>query len=175
MDTVKKPRSRPIGGTVGLVFGGLWSMLGASALPPAWQTPAALAGLAVTVALIVLLWRTASPGGGTRLFGRWAYLLAVALEVAALVVANNLLPRYGLGAYLIPAVGIIVGLHFIGLWKATGLVRFLWIAGAMCAVSAAAAALPALHGAIHLRDVAAGFGNALVLWIGAGRPNKPAL
>jgi hypothetical protein len=162
---------RPIPATIGLVFGGLWFWLGATALPPVWRTLAGLAGALITLGLIVRLWRAPGPEDtGAGMFKRGAYFVAVALEVAAIYTASALLPKYGLQGYFIQAVGVIVGLHFIGLWRATGLARFLWIAGAMCAVSLLATLLPAAWEGVDPRDAATGIGNALVLWIGAGRP-----
>ncbi len=85
----------------------------------------------------------------------------------ALNVAANLVRHYGLASCLLTSVGIIVDLHFIGLWLATRMPRFLWIAGAMCAVSTLAAFLPAASADFNPRNAATGFANALVLWIGA--------
>ncbi len=121
-------RNRPVPVMIGTAFGGLWAAMGALALPRPW-TPWAVGG-AVILCLILLrrLWfSTARESGG--LFRRNAYWVAVVLEVAALVAADYLLARYGLEAYLVPAIGIIVGLHFIGLWKATGKTVFFWIPG----------------------------------------------
>jgi len=160
---------RPIGATVGLFFGGLWCVLGSQALPQHWQLPVLVAGWLVTLLLVLRLWWRPSFGaGGGAIFRQRTYLIAVTLEVVALVVANNFLPKVGLGDELIPVVGIIVGLHFIGLWQATRLRRFLGIAFAMCVVSAFSALLPSLLGNFDPRIAACGFGNALVLWIGAG-------
>jgi hypothetical protein len=166
-------RPRPIPASIGLFFGGLWCWLGASALSPHWQIPVGVAGMLVSLVLIVRLWRMRTPAGaGNVLFGRRAYLAAVALEVAAIIAFTNLAQHYGWQDYVIPGVGIIVGLHFIGLWKATQMTRFLWIAGGMVVVSALSALLPhAWHG-LDPRDAATGFGNALVLWIGAFQPPK---
>ncbi|NYT40174.1 hypothetical protein HZY97_05365 [Sphingomonas sp. R-74633] len=113
--------------------------------------------------MIALLWRAGS-GAGSGLFRRQIYYLAVAFEVAAIVAANMLMSRLGLSAYALQLLGVIIGLHFIGLWKASGMARFLGIAAAMTVLSLAACALP-----VPLRDIATGFGNALVLWIGAAR------
>jgi hypothetical protein len=166
--TIDRP-SRPIGATVGVFFGGLWCVLGSQVLPHAWQWPAIATGWIVTAALVVQLWRRKSvPGGGGAMFRQRAYLAAVILEVAALLAAANLLPQAGFGDQMIPAVGVIVGLHFIGLWMATGLRRFLGIAFAMCVVSVASAFLPTAYAGLDLRVAACGFANALVLWIGAG-------
>ena len=170
MSSAHDRRPRPIAGTIGLIFAGLGSVLGALALSPVLRFPVAGAGALVSLVLIVLLWRwAASTAPEAGLFKRRAYLLAVLLEVLAIYVVSGLLARYGLKSYLIEAVGVIVGLHFIGLWRATALSRFLWIAGGMCVLSALAALLPAAWNGFNPRDAAAGFANAVVLWIGAGR------
>jgi hypothetical protein len=149
-------RPRPIGATVGLLFGGLWCVLGAQALADPWRMAAMVLGGAVTLALAVRVWLApAIAGSGTGMFRQRAYLVAVLLEVAAIALANRVLPH----DCLVPAVGVIVGLHFIGLWKATGAARFLSISAAMCMVSAASALLP-----VGPREAVCGFGNALVLW-----------
>ena len=168
-------KAKLIAPSIGLLFGGLWSFLGASGLPHRMQTPAEAAGVIVTLALIVLVWiRRGSTETGARLFRRWSYLVAVALEIVGIYVVTTLLNAHGLQGYVIPAVGVIVGLHFIGLWQATGQSVFLWICGSMCAVSALAAFLPTALNGYDPRITVTGFGNALVLWIGAGWPTRRA-
>lgn len=105
------------------------------------------------------------------MFRRRAYIIAVVLEVVAIAAASYLLRSHGLQDYFIPAVGVIVGLHFIGLWKATGTRRFLGIAAAMCVVSVVSMLLPHAGGGLDVRDAVCGFGNALVLWSGAMWPH----
>jgi hypothetical protein len=173
MDAIADKRPRPIPASIGLFFGGLWCWLGASGLPAAWQAPVGIAGLLLSLVLIARLWRMETlAGSGNAMFGRRAYLIAVALEIVAIVIFTNLAPRYGWQDQLIPAVGIIVGLHFIGLWQATQMRRFLWIAGGMVAVSLASAFLPHAWNGFDPRDAVCGFGNALVLWFGASQPPK---
>lgn len=156
--------ARPIPRTIGVAFGAFWGMIGARALPDPVRTIASIAVGLAACGLIARLWLGAPlAGGGNALFRRKAYLLAVAFEVAAILAASALLPRFGLGAYFPCVVGAIVGLHFIALWHASGARRFLAIALAMCVVSLGAMLLPAAS-----RDILLGFGNALVLWIGAG-------
>lgn len=157
---------RPIPGSIGLFFGGVWGVFGAQALPPEWHAVGIAAAVLVTAVLIALLWRAGS-GEGRGLFRRRTYYLAVVFEVAAVVAANMLMPRLGLTAYALQILGVIIGLHFIGLWKASAMARFLGIAAAMTILSLAACALPA-----PLRDMVTGFGNALVLWIGAARVRR---
>jgi hypothetical protein len=161
-------RSRPIPAGIGLFFGGVWGVFGAQALPRGWQMPGIVAAMLVTAALILLLWRGGGEEGGAgRLFRRRTYYAAVAFEVAAIVAANLMLPRFGLQAYALQVLGAIIGLHFIGLWKASGMTRFLGIAAAMVLVSLSACALPG-----PVRDMVTGFGNALVLWFGAARGRR---
>lgn len=144
-------------------------MLGSQGLPGTWQWPMVVAGWIVTIVLVAQLWRRkTAAGGGGAMFRQRTYIVAVILEVAALFAAANLLPRAGFGDELIPAVGMIVGLHFIGLWMATGLRRFIWIALEMCTVSVFSAFLPVVYAGLDPRVAICGYGNALVLWIGAG-------
>ncbi len=168
MGNASAGRAGIMGSAIGLFFGGVWSVLGARALSPGWPLPVAAAGIVLTAALIFRLWRAPMrPGAGPAMFRSRYYIAAVALELIALNVAGNLLQRYGLASYLLTSVGIIVGLHFIGLWLATRMPRFLWIAGTMCAVSTLAAFLPAASAGFNPRNAATGFANAVVLWIGA--------
>ena len=163
----------PIAGTIGLVFGGLWSLLGATGSPHPLRPPLEGASLLITGFFIARLWWRGAPAGARAgLFRRRGYIIAVVLEVVAIYAASTLLGLNGLKSYVIPAVGAIVGLHFIGLWQATRLASFLWIAGCMCAVSAFAACLPDVLGDFGPRNLMAGFGKALVLWIGAGRSRR---
>lgn len=162
-------RSKPIAATIGTFFGGLWAYVAAMESAPGWQTPLALLTAVATLLLITRLWWMQPPEcmANERLFGRRPYLVAVVLEIAAIYVASILLPRLGLQAFFLQAVGIIVGLHFLGLWSATGSRRFIGIAVVMCAVSGVAILLPQTFHLVHLRDAATGLGNAWVLWVGA--------
>ena len=95
------------------------------------------------------------------------YGIAVAFE--AIFGTIWLLRQFALSQFLLPAIGFIVGLHFLGLWKATDLRVFLWTALAMCLVCSVAAFLPGAteNGNVDVRRVVTGLGTALVLW-GAG-------
>ncbi len=65
------------------------------------------------------------------------------------------------------AIGCIVGLHFIGLWLATGSSRFLHITAGMCVVSVVSMVVPFTWHAVGLRYLLLGVGNAAVLWFAA--------
>ncbi len=130
------PRSKPIPATIGTTFGSLWALIAATALPPAWRSTVAVVAALTTALLIWRLWREnqRTPNAPERLFGKRAYQIAVAAELVAIYVASITLPRLGWQGYLIQTVGIIVGLHFIGLWAATESACFLKIAGCMCVI-----------------------------------------
>jgi hypothetical protein len=94
------------------------------------------------------------------------YGVAVALEAAGIVMVVWSLRHLSLQQFLLPAIGFVVGLHFIGLWKATDMSLFRWVAGALCTICVVAAFSPSLteNGGIDVRRVVAGLGCALVLW-----------
>ena len=157
-----------IGAVVGVTFGGAWGIAGATALPRPWQAWALGSSIGVSAILIVALAlpHEQRPSGTFR---GDAYAIAVAFEAVVIFAAIWLLKRFALSQFLLPAIGFIVGLHFLGLWKATNLRVFLWTALAMCIVCGLAAFLPGAseNGNVDARRVVVGLGNALVLW-GAG-------
>ena len=158
----------PISNLIGLCFGGLWAVAGSMALSGMIRDVLLTFAVVITTGLIVRVWRRPPDyrSQGT-MFHRWPYLIAVVLEVLAIRVAVALLTHYGAERYLLQAVGIIVGLHFIGLWKASQSGRFLVIAAGMCVVSALSILVQPVTAGLKAGDVLAGFGNALVLWLGA--------
>lgn len=162
-------RRLPLPAMIGTAFGGLWSILGAMALPSHWLVPAIVIGLLVTAFLLVQRYRGAA--AASTLFRRRAYIVAVVLEIVALYVAIPMLHRYHLEAYLVQVVGLVVGLHFIGLWQASGLRRYLWLCLTMCIVSVVGAMLPgATAGQFNIRDAVTAYGCALALWSAARTP-----
>lgn len=157
-----------IGPVVGIVFGCAWGVAGAAALPPPSQAWAIGSSIVISAALVVAF---ALPHK-RRLpvtFRGHIYAIAVAFEVAAIFVTVWLLRHFALSQFLMPAIGFIVGLHFLGLWKATDLRVFLWTALTICLVCGVAAFLPGAseNGSVDIRRVVTGLGTALVLW-GAG-------
>lgn len=160
---------RSLPALIGLVFGGLWGLIAAMSLPEAGRAVGTLAVTALTGFLVIMVWRrpVASTGSGP-LFGRALYLIAVSAELVASYAASVLTPRLGVQPYFVQAVGMIVGLHFLGLWAASRMIRYVWIAGGMCFISVAAMFLPETVGLLHARDFLTGLGNAVVLWVGAG-------
>ena len=124
-----------------LVFAAVWLWIGASALPMPWS---AIAGAVGALGLAAIGWRVLRgwyPTGGRR-FDRTRFRITVALEIAAGLFAGWALGRLGLTAYAWPVIGIIVALHFIGLWWATHDPRFLALTLAMLAVNVVALFFP---------------------------------
>ena len=80
--------------------------------------------------------------GGTRRFHRGRFGIAVAFEVVAANFAAILLGRAGLIGYIWPAIGIVVALHFIGLWWASGDGHFITLTLTMLAVNVVALFFP---------------------------------
>ncbi len=157
-----------IGSVVGVAFGCAWGIAGATALPRPCQAWALASCIGISAVLIVALTlpHKQRPSGTFR---GHIYGMTVAFEAAAILATIWLLKRFAQPQFLLPAIGFIVGLHFLGLWKATDLRVFLWTALAMCLVCGLAASLPGgtENDNVDVRRVVAGLGSALVLW-GAG-------
>jgi len=126
-----------------------------------------LASVLVTAGLVIaLFFQHATTQAG--IFRLPVYNAAVAFEICAITIAIWFLRKRGRIDLIPPVIGLIVGLHFVGLWKATDLFSFVWTALAMCVVSAYALFSPPFGTmAGERRRVIAGFGCALVLWISA--------
>ncbi len=141
-------------------FGGVWCLYGASRLPGRRRAIAAVAAVVISVVLIA---------GGihhTGVVGREfllpTYYAAVAFEAIAIIVVVAVMRRSNRVTMIGPSIAIIVGLHFIGLFLATGDALFLWLCAALCAVG-----IGAVLRQPSSRAMAAGFGSALVLWAAA--------
>ena len=167
-DVEAKERQVHAASLIGICFGGLWAGAGSMAFSGIVRGLLLICAVFVTAGLVVRVSRSpAAKNSQGGMFHRWPYLIAVVLEALAIAIVVALLPRYGGERYLLQAIGVIVGLHFIGLWKASQSSRFLLISAGMCVVSAMSMlAQPATTG-FKAGDVLTGFGNALILWFGA--------
>ncbi len=118
---------------IGLAFGLLWFLVGAAEV--ARPTGAILTGVGMLVFALaaVRAVRRRRPRGAIFL-GKY-YAGAVIAEVVAIVAAQKWLVTHGHRDLIFPVVGVIVGLHFIGLWKAMGLKRFIALAAVMVAIN----------------------------------------
>ena len=101
------------------------------------------------------------------MFHRGTYLVAVVLEALAIALAVALLPRWGYERYLLQAIGVIVELHFIVLWKASGSSRFLLSSAGMCILATGSILVQPKTAGLKSGDALTGLGDALVLWFEA--------
>ena len=121
------------GALIGLGFGLLWWWVGAGAVAGLTGTVLQILGILIFAAIgIWIIKREATPPRGKP---RWNYYVAaVVAEVVAIRFTQTWLAARGLDQLLLPAVGVIVGLHFIGLQYAFARRRFLVLSIVMTAV-----------------------------------------
>jgi hypothetical protein len=136
----------PIGAILLASFAVLWAGLGARSLGRSWALRltafSALLSLAlINVAVRQLQAPTGKMTGQPMAYNPRAYWLSVAFEAIAIPVAVFVLRRTGRYRYILPAIGLVVGLHFFGLVPAFGSLEFAWIGGAICGLVLASVAL----------------------------------
>jgi hypothetical protein len=124
----------------------------------------AIACVGLLMFTIVILHTRRQPDRQARPFIRAYYMCSVAAEVAAIIAAQLWLAAHAREDLLWPAVGVIVGLHFIGLWLASSDRRYLWLTGAMVALNLAALLLPV---STRERIMISGFGSSACLLVSA--------
>lgn len=153
-----------IGATVGAAFGCAWGIVGSLGLPPEFRTAGIVVAAGISAALIIALVVHPNTLASTKFRGL-IYGGAIVFEVVVIIVGSIPLQKPSLQRFILPFVGFVVGLHFIGLWKATDLRLFLWIAGAMCLVCVVAAFLPSRRpDGVDMQIAVTGMGCAVVLW-----------
>jgi hypothetical protein len=114
------------------------------------------------IALLVLHPPTA-PQSGT--FRGDIYGIAVTAEFIAIILAVVALKWLHRKDLVYPVIGLIVGLHFIGMWKATDLKSFLALALGMSVISIVALFLPDMgRNGFSPRRTTVGLGCAAMLW-----------
>ena len=151
------------GALIGLAFGAAWLLVGSNAFGGSAGTAVACGGLvlfAVAAARVIRRGNRLQAGP----FKASYYIAAVIAEVVAIAVAKSWLDARGQESLLLPIVGIIVGLHFIGLWLASRQRLFAWLSGAMVAINLAALVLPL---PVRGPQMVSGFGSAAALFVAA--------
>lgn len=154
------------GSIAGVGFGCAWGIAGSIGLPRRYHHVGIIASIAISAIMIIALLLRSSRLPQAKFNGR-IYAVAVVLEVIGIFAAIFALQRHQ--EFLLPAIGFIVGLHFIGLWKALDMYLFLWVAATMCIVCAVAVFLPGSKapGLSDARMILSGIGCAVILWIAA--------
>ena len=139
------------------VFAALWAWAGLrlSGLAPGLS----LLPILVSLALLAAGWRGAGlvPARGSqvgKVVGLWS-----AIEVAALLIAANVLEHFHRPDLMLPIGAIIVGLHFFPLARGIPVKLYHATGAGMVFVGLAGLVLPAAE-----RSIAVGMGAALVLW-----------
>lgn len=154
---------------IGSCIGGFSAMLGASGLSAKWRPIAFLGVLATTTVLVTALPLLVPDVAHSAPFRAEIYVSAVIAELLGILfVASPPLKLYRRKDLILPAAALILGLNFIGLWRAMSSSTFLVIAIAMCMISAAALFVPDRESATNPRRLLVGFGCAAVLWANAG-------
>lgn len=138
-------------------FGGIWAIAGTAGLSAPSRNIGVAAALAISAVLVFAALK--APLRTDGYFDSTVYGVSVALEVVAIVAAVVFLNRAHQPSFILPVIAVIVGLHFIGMWRATQNFLFVWLACVLCAVGAAALPFPPLA-----RAPVAGIGAALALW-----------
>jgi hypothetical protein len=154
------------GSLIGLTFGLLWWLVGAGAV----AGPPGLVLLAFGVIIFAAtgFWIVKHQPRLARSKPRWAYyVVAVIVEIVAITLAQAWLTASGLKPLIFPAVGVIVGVHFTGLWPAFSRRRFLVLAIVMTAINLLALLLPLEPGT---RLMLSGFGSSASLFATAALP-----
>ncbi len=163
---------------ISVIFAFAWGVNGSLALSGSWRVVAAAVIVLVTLALAavsVTFYRKAaqfpsSSGAPPKNpFRTTAYCVSVVAMLIAIPVASRVLTLSGHGDAIMPAVVMIVGLHFFGPVPAFRSGTFAWVAGAFCLLGLAALFVPVQVGEAgtpQLRYAALGLGCALTLWLG---------
>jgi hypothetical protein len=146
------------------VFAALWFWMGMRAADSGW----AVACLGVPISALTMAatyWRVRglprAPAHERRRIGRvigWASLF----EGIAIFVAVNVVTDLGHADLVLPAIAIIVGLHFLPMAYLLGWRNCYWLATAMAAVAICPHVMLADPA---MRDLATGTGAACALWV----------
>jgi hypothetical protein len=163
-----RARGATIGASIMGGFGGVWLFLGLLSAGLPWVVAAGLglSGLAGGVLVGSRLRRAlplpvTEPGPEKRRMDRWFHVVNV-VQWIAIFLAALLLRRAGQAEWIVPAVGAIVGLHFLPLARIFGSPSHRWTGLAMMGWVAACAPI-----ASPARDAAVATGLGLILWASA--------
>jgi hypothetical protein len=147
---------RKTGIVVLAVMGLLWWLIGAFTIQRPWLYGVIAAGL---VACGSILARTMALPAQLQKLDRKLFIASMLFEAVAIFVCIWLLIRARAYGYIFPATAIIVGVHFIGIWKASNRRDCLWLAAALCLIGIAVLPLP-----VPIRNQALGLFIATALW-----------
>ncbi len=141
------------------IFAAIWAVAGIVVS----QQPAWLAVVPILISAALLLWASRQPvGTGNPVEGDHVGRvvgIATAIEGVAIFLAANVFINLHMPTLLLPAIAIIVGLHFLPLAWGIPVPLYYRTGVALVVVGVAASQFPAPD-----RAIATGSGAALVLW-----------
>lgn len=169
-----RPRGRAIGIGVGASIAFGWCVYATAPLTGAARIGVLIAAAAITGALLLAASRMLRVAGGAALGSRaeghanrraWRlFWLNLAGEIILLNIALNLLAASDLQRFWIPAISLVVGLHFLPMAVFFRQRSYWWVGGAMIAAAAVTALAIARQGDASLWAHGEGMANALILW-----------
>ena len=144
------------------LFGAAWAWLAAGVISAQPAQMVRLAAIVISIGLIVcaVLVHRRNRGGLRRTLDHRLMWIVIGGEFLILIVGANLLVRSPYRDWLMPAVALVVGLHFLPLAKAAQLPLYL--------VTGAAITVVAIISALFkepIRTLMVGLGAASSLWI----------
>ena len=147
-----------VGAIIVCSFAVVWAAAGAGGLSRRWFAILLATSVAVSAAIIFAATRI-RPGHVVQ-FNAKAYYLSVVFEAIFITLAVVFLTRTDRKYLLLPAISVVVGLHFFGMVWALASNEYWWIGVAMCCLPIVTVlALPR-----QLWKPVVGFGCAIVLW-----------
>jgi hypothetical protein len=153
------------GVAAGAAFAALWGLAGARGLAGAWRRRTVVLVLMACAGLIARAFIAPPQPAYAMRFDAPVYGYAIAFAITGVVLAALALRTPGRRGFIAPVVAIITGLHFIGLWIATGQRLVLGVTLGLCAAGLIALGWTRRPGgAADPRLAIAGLGSALVLW-----------
>ncbi|MDE2462653.1 MAG: hypothetical protein KGO02_02915 [Alphaproteobacteria bacterium] len=155
-----------VGALIGLGFGYGWIVAGCLALERRYRYAALMLSGVVAAGTALLLLRAHGYAAPTPLVhARWIiYDVTVIFEVLAIAGSIGWLVRRRRTELIMPVVGIIAGLHFVGLWAATAYAQPGLLFAAIGMIGACVLAIRSVGPS---RVVLAGLGCGGVLWLAA--------
>lgn len=144
------------GPTILAVMGLVWWVFGSLGFLPSFRGVLIAFGLVATGGALIAIRRY--PRVITKL-DRNTFLLSLAFEGVGIVAVCTALIALHLASYVLSAIAVIVGLHFIGMSRATDRRDYLLLAASLCAVGAVTTLFP-----MPLRIQSAGLTVGITLW-----------
>lgn len=174
--SARNPQGSGVGAAICAGFAALWAVTGTRGWPAPFAeviyaiaflvTALLLAGCVQLVSRARHLPRRSDPAAARRRTG-W-FLLVVLLEIVAINVIVLTLAMHHLDAYQMPAIALVVGLHFFPLARVFAMPHYVLTGAVMTAASIGGIALLVIGSDARLCNTGVDFACAAILWTTAG-------